>query len=159
LRKESRGISSQTVTKKASAKKAAVHAVSTATVSPNTPNVLQELVQLEQVKIAQKTSNVVDLDTEKEKDTTEQVVQRLQQLLQAKKARTHVVTVHDDNCDKQSSDDWNLADYRREAARIQNRRSVTLGTREDVPTPQKGQGGSAGAFSPGACGMDFVLEP
>ena len=74
MRKESRGISSQTVTKKASAKKAAVHAVSTATVSPNTPNVLQELVQLEQVKIAQKTSNMVDLDTEKEKDTTEQVV-------------------------------------------------------------------------------------
>jgi hypothetical protein len=34
-----------------------------------------------------------------------------------------------------------IADYRREAARIQKRRSVALGSREDVPTPQKGQAG------------------
>jgi hypothetical protein len=34
-----------------------------------------------------------------------------------------------------------IADYRREAARIQKRRSVPLGSREDVPTPQKGQTG------------------
>ena len=34
-----------------------------------------------------------------------------------------------------------IADYRREAARIQKRRSVALGSREDVPTPQKGKAG------------------
>jgi hypothetical protein len=34
-----------------------------------------------------------------------------------------------------------LADYRRETAHIQKRRSVALGSREDVPTPQKGQTG------------------
>ena len=32
-----------------------------------------------------------------------------------------------------------IADYRREDTRIQTRRSVALGSREDVPTPQKGQ--------------------
>jgi len=34
-----------------------------------------------------------------------------------------------------------IADYRREVARIQKRHSVVLGSREDVPTPQKGQAG------------------
>jgi hypothetical protein len=38
-----------------------------------------------------------------------------------------------------TSDDWDLADYRREVGRIQNRRSVALGSRADVPTPRKGQ--------------------
>jgi hypothetical protein len=32
-----------------------------------------------------------------------------------------------------------IVDYRRETEHIQNRRSVALGSREDVPTPQKGQ--------------------
>ena len=45
----------------------------------------------------------------------------------------------DEDCGKQSSHDWDLADYRREDPHIQNHRSVSLGSREDVPTPQKGQ--------------------
>ena len=32
-----------------------------------------------------------------------------------------------------------LTDHRRETTRIQNHRSVAIGSREDVPTPQKGQ--------------------
>jgi hypothetical protein len=48
-----------------------------------------------------------------------------QQLLQAKRDRTHATTANDhEECDKQSSDNWDLADYRREATRIQNRRST-----------------------------------
>ena len=51
----------------------------------------------------------------------------LQQLLQAKRARTHATTANDhEECDKQSSDDWDLTGYRREATRIQNRRSQLL---------------------------------
>ena len=42
-------------------------------------------------------------------------------------------------CDEQSSGDMDIADYRREAARIQKRGSVVLDSHEDVPTPQKGQ--------------------
>jgi hypothetical protein len=38
--------------------------------------------------------------------------------------------------DDQSSGDMDIADYRREAARIQKRRSVALGSREDVPTQE-----------------------
>jgi hypothetical protein len=62
--------------------------------------------------------------------------------MEPKRARTHAATAHEDeDCEKQSSDDWNLPDYRREDARIQNHRSVALGSREDVPTAQKGQEG------------------
>ena len=39
--------------------------------------------------------------------------------------RTHVTTTNDhEECDKRSSDDWDLADYRREATCIQNRLST-----------------------------------
>ena len=58
-------------------KKASSDADSVDTVSPNTPNVLQSMVQLEQTKTRAKAVYQVDLDTEKEKDDTEQEVQRL----------------------------------------------------------------------------------
>ena len=98
------------------------------------------MVQLDQTKTRAKTSTKVALDEVQEKDAAEQEVERRQQFLQTKRARTHPTTcnVHEE-CDKQSLDDWDLTDYRRETVRIQNRRSVTLGSREDVPTPQKGQ--------------------
>ncbi len=69
-------------------------------------------------------------------------MQRLQQLLQAKRTRTHDTTANDhEECDKKSSDDMDLADHRREATRIQNRRSIPLGSRGEVPTPQEGKAG------------------
>ena len=48
--------------------------------------------------------------------------------MEPKRARTHAATANDhEEYDKQSSDDWDLADYRHEVARIQNHRSVALG--------------------------------
>jgi hypothetical protein len=124
------------------AKKAAADAVSAATVNPDAPNVLDAMVQLEQVRTRAKAANKLALDAEKEKDAAEQEVQRLQQLLQAKRARTHATTANDhEECDKKSSDDMDLADHRREATRIQNRRSIPLGSRGEVPTPQEGKAG------------------
>jgi hypothetical protein len=46
-------------------------ASSTATVNPDTPNVLQAMMKLEQVKVRAKTSNKVALESEKEKDAAE----------------------------------------------------------------------------------------
>ncbi len=93
--------------------------------TPDAQNVLQAMMQLEQAKTRTKSANKVALHAEKEKDAAEQEVQRLQQLLQAKRARTHATTANDhEECDKRSSDDLDLADYRREATRIQNRRST-----------------------------------
>ena len=40
-----------------------------------------------------------------------------------------------------SSDDMDLADHRREDTRIQNRHSIPLGSRTEVPTPQLGKTG------------------
>ncbi len=66
----------------------------------------------------------------------------VQRMMEPKRTRTHTPSTHDDqNCEKQSSDDWDLTDYRRETAHIQNHRSVALDSLTDVPTPQKGQVG------------------
>jgi hypothetical protein len=63
-------------------------------VNPDAPNVLDAMVQLEQARTRAKATNKLALDAEKEKDAAEQEVQRLQQLLQAKRARTHETWSH-----------------------------------------------------------------
>ncbi len=123
-----------------SSKKRVDDVVSAATVNPDAPNVLDAMVQLEQARTRAKATNKLALDAEKEKKAAEQEVQRLQQVLQAKRARTHATTANDhEECDKKSSDDMDLADHRREATRIQNRHSIPLGSRGEVPTPQEGK--------------------
>jgi hypothetical protein len=105
-----------------------------------------------------KSANKVALEAEKKNDSVQKEVQELQRVLEQKRSRTHAVTVHDDeDCDQQSSDDWDLADYRRETVHIQNHLSVVLASHEDVPTPQKSPAGSVGSFSYGECGMDKAL--
>ncbi len=62
--------------------------------------------------------------------------------MEPKRSRTHAATVDDDEeCDKQSSDDWDLPDYRREATHIQNHHSTPLDSRAQVSTPQEGKTG------------------
>jgi hypothetical protein len=89
-----------------------------------------------------KATNNDALQAEQEKDAAEKEVQELQRVLEPTRARKHAASAHDDkNCGSQSSDDWDLADYRRETTRIQNRRSTPLGSRGEVPTPQEGKTG------------------
>jgi hypothetical protein len=54
-----------------------VDVASTDTVNPNTPNVLQVMMTLEQAKARAKTANKVALETEKEKYATEKTVEEL----------------------------------------------------------------------------------
>ncbi len=97
-------------------------------------NALQTMIQFEQAKSRAKSANKVALDEEKEKVSGEQEVQRVQQF------ETHPVTVDDDTeCVKQSWDNRDLTDYRREATLIQNRLTVPRGSLEDVPPPQEGK--------------------
>jgi hypothetical protein len=85
-------------------------------------------------------SNKVALETEKENDSPQKEMQECQRVMEPKRTRTHAPGVYDDqDCEKQSSDDWDLSDYRRETVYIQNRRSVVLDSHTDVPTPPKGQ--------------------
>ncbi len=74
------------------AKLAATDAQTGASVSPDTPNVLEAMVQLE-ARTRAKAANKLALDAEKEKDD-EQEVQKLKQLL-AKRTRTHSTTAND----------------------------------------------------------------
>jgi hypothetical protein len=89
-----------------------------------------------------KVANKVALQAEKDNDVAQKEVQELQRVMEPKRARTHPATSDDDEeCEKQSCDDWDLPDHRREATRIQNRRSIPLGSRGEVPTPQEGKAG------------------
>jgi len=138
------------------AKKAAADAASAATVDPDAPNVLQAMMLFQQAKnrakatqdrakAAQdeaKVANKVALQAEKDNDAAQKEVQELQRVMEPKRARTLPATADDDEeCEKQSCDDWDLPDHRREATRIQNRRSIPLGSRGEVPTPQEGKAG------------------
>ena len=68
-----------------------------------------------------KAANNDALQAEKEKDVAQKEVQELERELQPKRARTHAVTVdEDEECEKKTWDDWDLADHRREATLIQN---------------------------------------
>ena len=56
-------------------------------VSPDAPNVLQAMMQLEQAKTRAKAANKLALEAEKEKDAAEQAVEELKRQLQPKRAR------------------------------------------------------------------------
>ena len=86
---------------------------------------------------------MVALQTEKDNDAPQKEVQELQRVMEPKRVRTHADTADDDEeCDKQSSDDWDLPYYCREDTRIQNRLSTPLGSRAEVSTPQEGKSGA-----------------
>jgi hypothetical protein len=69
-------------------KKEPPDAVSTGTVNPDTPNVLQAMMKLEQAKARAKTVNKVALEAEKEKDAAEKAVEDLKRHLQPKREHT-----------------------------------------------------------------------
>jgi len=68
-------------------KKAATDAQAAATVNPDTPNVLQAMMKLEQAKARAKTANKVALEAQKEKDAAEKAVEELKR--QLTKESTH----------------------------------------------------------------------
>ena len=121
-------------------KKGAADAASAADVSPDASNVLQAMMKLEQAKARAKTANKVALEAEKEKDAAEKEVEELKRQLQPKRARTH-----DDAGDAHQVlaevDNWDLSVHRREATRVQNRRNVQVGSRENEPAPRTGKDG------------------
>ena len=68
-----------------------------------------------------KVANKVALQAEKDNDAAQKELQELQRVMEPKRARTHAATADDDEeCEKQSCDDWDLPDHHREATRIQN---------------------------------------
>jgi len=99
---------------------------SVATVNPDTPNVLQTMMQLVKSKTPTKTVHRVDL---------EKSVEELKRQLQPKRALTdddaggvHDLIAEFDNCD--------LNDHHREGTRVQNRRHVEVGS-HDLACPHR----------------------
>ena len=58
---------------------------------PDTPNVLQAMMKLEQAKAHAKTANKVALEAEKEKDAAEKAVEELKRQLHPKRARSQSI--------------------------------------------------------------------
>jgi len=97
-------------------------------------------MQLEQAKTRAKTANRLALEAEKEKDAAEKAVEELKRQLHPKRARTdddagdaHDLLAKLDNCD--------LSDHRREGTRVQHRRNVQLGSRDNLQKPRTGKDG------------------
>ncbi len=128
----------QVVAKKAAADDQAAAVVA----SPDTPNVLQTMIQVEQTKNHAKTSNKSDLEVEKEKDAAEKLLSEVEELkrqLQPKRVRAH------DDGDAHEMfagvDNWDLSVHHREATLVQNRRNVALGSLQDQPKSRTGKDG------------------
>ncbi len=119
------------------AKKAAADAASADTVDPDAPNVLQEMMKLQQAKSRAETANKIALEAEKERDGAETAVEELKRHLQPKRPRTdddagdaHEVLAEVEN--------WDLRDHRQQATRVQNRRNVQLGSHQNQVKPHTG---------------------
>jgi uncharacterized membrane protein YccC len=119
---------------------AVADAASSATVSPDTPNVLQAMMQLEQAKSRTEAANKLALEEEKERDAAENAVEELKRQLHPKRAHTH-----DDAGDTHEVlaevDNWDLRDHRQQTTRVQNRRNVQVGSRNNQSKPRTGKDG------------------
>ncbi len=97
-------------------------------------------MKLEQAKARAKTANKVALEAEKERDAAETAVEELKRQLQPKRSRTdddagdtHEMFVNVDN--------WDLRDHRQQATRVQTRRNVQVGSRQNQAKPRTGTDG------------------
>jgi hypothetical protein len=120
------------------------------------PDVMQAMMLMEQARFRAKSAqdltkasqdqakaaNKVALEAEKDNDAAQKEVQELQRVMEPKRPRTHAATADDDEeCEKQSWEDWDILDHRREDTHIQNHSSIPLGSRGEVPSPQEGKTG------------------
>ena len=129
-----------------------------AVVSPDTPNVIQAMMQLEQTKTRAKAANKVALEAEKEKDAAENAVEELKRQLQPKRAHTH-----DDAGDVYEMiaevDNWDLSVHRREATSVQNSRNVALRTLFTInrSLAQARTGSCFSSLPFWSCWVDYIL--
>ncbi len=103
---------------------------------PDAPNVLQAMMQLQQAKSRAEAAKKLALEAEKERDTAEKAVEELKRQLQPKRPRTdddagdaHEVLAEVEN--------WDLRDHHQQATRVQNRRNVQLGSRQNQAQPRE----------------------
>ena len=85
-------------------------------------------------------ANKAALEAEKERDELHNQIEQIEQRLHPKRAHSH-----DDSGDAHEMlaevDNWDLRDHRQQATRVQNRRNVPVGSRENQPKPRTGTDG------------------
>ena len=109
-------------------------------VSRNANDVLMLRVKLKSLEERAVIVNKSVLEAEKERDKLHKELELIDVHLQGKRAHTHDDTGdgHDMHAEV---DEWDLRDFRREATRVQNRRNVEVGSRDNQPTPRTGKDG------------------
>ena len=108
--------------------------------SHNANDVLMLRAKLKTLEERAVIANKSVLEAEKERDKLHKELERIDVQLHGKRAHTHDDTGdgHDIHTEV---DEWDLRDFRREATRVQNRRNVEVGSRDNQPTPHTGKDG------------------
>ena len=108
--------------------------------SRNANDVLMLRAQLNSLGERAVIANKVALEAEKARDELHNQIEQIEQRLHPKRPRTdddagdaHEVLAEVEN--------WDLRDHRQQATRVQNRRNVQLGSRENVQKPRTGKDG------------------
>jgi len=86
-------------------------------------------------------ANKASLEAEQEKDAAEKELEILKLRLGQKRVRLPDAAEEEDDDGEESVSDWDLADHRLEATRVQNRCAIELGSRENVKELRRGKNG------------------
>ena len=109
-----------------------------ASINANEVLMLHSRLKIIQARAAQ--ANKTALEAEKARDELHNQIQQIEEQLQPKRARTD-----DDAGDAHEIlaevDNWDLRDHRQQATRVQNRRDVQVGSRDNQQKPRTGKGG------------------
>ena len=79
-------------------------------------------------------ANKAALEAEKERDELHNQIEQIEEQLYPKRARAHDA-VGDDHEMLAEVENWDLRDHRQQATRVQNRRNVQLGSRQNRVSP------------------------
>ena len=95
------------------------------------------MMQLQQAKSRAEAANKLALEAEKERDAAEKAVEELKRQLQPKRPRTDdgAGDVHEKLTEV---DNWDLRDHRQQATRVQYRRNVQVGSRDNQQKSRTG---------------------
>jgi hypothetical protein len=114
------------------------HDEGAASLNANQVLMLHSRLKIIQARAAQ--ANKAALEEEKERDELHTHIEEIEEQLQPKRARsdadvgdTHEICAEVDN--------WDLRDHRREGTRVQNRRNVQVGSRDNQQKPRPGKDG------------------
>ena len=111
-----------------------------AAASLNANDVLMLHRRLKMIQQRAAEANKAALEAEKERDELHNQIEQIEEQLHPKRARTHDAAgdAHEMLAEVEN---WDLRDHRQQATRVQNRRNVQLGSRQNQAKPRAGTDG------------------